>query len=113
MPEGKADSEIIKERKALENNMTTNPSRRKLFKVFGITLAAAPLLVASKHALATKNLDIRAKLKYQDSPQDFMNCLNCLEFLPGRSDLDFGRCRKIPGDTEIAPNGYCIAWVGI
>jgi hypothetical protein len=33
-----------------------------------------------------------------------------MQFVPGKTPKAMGGCNAIPGDTEISPEGYCIAW---
>ena len=90
--------------------MNTNLNRRRLLKSAGIALAWVPLVAVTQEASASSNPTIRAKVKYQDVPMDEKNCSSCLEFIPGKSDKDLGRCKVIPDDDEISPNGYCSLW---
>ncbi len=53
---------------------------------------------------------MRQQLQYQNTPEGAMSCRSCLEFLAGNSEQQAGRCKLIPDDDEIAPNGYCIKW---
>jgi hypothetical protein len=34
-----------------------------------------------------------------------------MQFVPGKTPKDKGGCKILPGDTEIAPAGFCVAWV--
>ncbi len=70
--------------------------------------AAALLCLFSGEASAKTNVSLRQTFQYQGMPKDGMSCSNCLEFIAG--DKDLGRCRVIPGDDEISPNGYCTKW---
>jgi hypothetical protein len=90
--------------------MDTDPMRRKFLKSVGLSFVLVPLVAFSRHAGATTNSDMRAQLKYQNSPKDNMSCTTCLEFIPGKTDKDLGRCKVIPADDEISPNGYCTKW---
>ena len=90
--------------------MSTNLTRRRLLKTTGLAIALIPLVGMSRQARASTNAELRARLQYQDTPKDDKNCSSCLEFIPGKTDKDPGGCKKIPGDDEIAPNGYCILW---
>jgi len=90
--------------------MKTNPQRRRFMKSAGTALALASLGPIGRTAHAGINPTLRAQLQYQDSPKDGKTCLTCLEFIPGASDDAPGGCKRIPGDTEIAPQGFCIAW---
>ncbi len=90
--------------------MIANLTRRKLLRTFGIALAAVPVIAVSQRAQASTNPDLRAKLKYQDTPLGDQSCANCLAFQPGKTDKDPGKCKVIPGDDEISPRGYCTGW---
>ena len=89
--------------------MSTNLSRRKFLQTASVALALIPLVV-TRPARANTNAPVRAKLKYQDTPNNDMSCASCLEFIPGKTDKDLGGCRVIPGDDEIAPSAYCTSW---
>lgn len=82
-----------------------NPSRRNLLKAGCIALAMIPVV-----ATAAKNDSMRASTKYKDSPEGDKKCSDCVQFVPGKSPKDLGGCKIFPGDTEVSPNGYCIAW---
>lgn len=82
-----------------------NPSRRKMLKAGGLTLAMIPVV-----AMAAKNDAMRASMKYKDSPEGDKSCSNCVQFVPGKSPTDLGGCKIFPGDTEVSPKGYCVAW---
>ncbi len=69
---------------------------------------ATLLFLFAREASAQTNSSVRAEFQYQGKPKEGMNCSSCLEFIPG--DKDLGRCRVIPGDDEISPNGYCTKW---
>jgi hypothetical protein len=82
-----------------------NPSRRKMLKVGGLSLAMIPVV-----AMAAKNDAMRASMKYKDSPEGDKSCANCVQFVPGKTPTDLGGCKIFPGDTEVSPKGYCVAW---
>lgn len=82
-----------------------NQSRRNLLKLGGIALALAPVA-----ALAAKNEGMRTSMKYKDSPEGDKRCDNCLQWVPGKTPTDLGGCKLFPGDTEVSPKGYCVAW---
>jgi len=86
-------------------------SRRQFLKIGGATLAVIPLIVASGSAGAATNAAIRSALKYQDKPEGDKSCSNCVHFVPGPSAQGPGGCKIMVGDTEISPQGYCVAWV--
>lgn len=84
--------------------------RRQFLKLGGVTLAMLPVLAASGQADAATNAALRTSLKYQDKPNGDKSCAKCMQFVPGASANGPGSCKIIPGDTEISPHGYCIAW---
>ena len=84
-------------------------SRRIILKA--AALAAVPLTFYSAASLAAKNDATRTALKYQPTPNAGKQCSGCVQFVPGKTPKDNGGCKAIPNDTEIAPTGYCIAWV--
>ncbi|HWS63222.1 MAG TPA: high-potential iron-sulfur protein [Steroidobacteraceae bacterium] len=86
-------------------------SRRQFLKIGGATLAVIPLIVASGSAGAATNAAMRSALKYQDKPEGDKSCSNCVQFVPSPSAQGPGGCKIMPGDTEISPQGYCMAWV--
>lgn len=90
--------------------MHNDITRRQFLKSAGIALVLIPLVTLSKQAMASTNAKVRAELKYQNSPKDGMSCSACLEFIPGKTDKDLGKCKVIPEDDEISPNGYCTKW---
>jgi len=83
----------------------TNQSRRNVLKLGGAALALMPVV-----AFAAKNDGMRASMKYKDTPEGDKRCDNCVQFVPGKSAADLGGCKIFPGDTEISPKGYCVAW---
>jgi hypothetical protein len=90
--------------------MSTNLKRRQFLKTASLALVLMPIVTYSRQARANTNSKVRTDLKYQDVPKNDMNCTSCLEFIPGKTDQDFGMCKVIPGDNEISPNGYCTKW---
>lgn len=82
-----------------------NESRRKMLKLGGMALAMIPVV-----AVAAKNEGIRKSMQYQDKPNGDKKCADCTQFVPGKTATDMGGCKVFPGDTEISPNGYCMAW---
>ena len=85
--------------------------RRDFLKIGGAVVAVIPLLSASRWADAATNATMRTSLKYQDKPNGDQKCSTCVQFVPGKTPKAMGGCNAIPGDTEISPEGYCIAWV--
>lgn len=84
---------------------SSNTERRHFLKIGGAVLAAIPVLAVSGHAAAAQNAAMRTSLKYQPKPEGDKQCSNCLQFAPANG------CKLMPGDTEIAANAYCVAWV--
>lgn len=82
-----------------------NQSRRNMLKLGGMALAMIPVV-----AFAAKNDALRTAMKYQTTPLAEKECSNCAQFVPGKTPKDLGGCKVLPGDTEIAPKGYCVAW---
>lgn len=85
--------------------------RRQFLKFAGAALAAIPVLSVTGTAAAATNAAMRGSLKYQDKPLADKACAGCAQFIPGKSARDKGGCKLMPGDTEISPQGYCVAWV--
>ena len=91
--------------------MSNNQSqRRKFLKIGAATIAMIPVMVVSGKANAATNAALRGSLKYQPTPLGDKNCANCLQFVPSATSKDLGGCKIMPGDTEIAAQGYCAAW---
>lgn len=93
----------------MNDNIKT--SRRQFLKIGGAALAMIPVLAMSKNALAGTNASMRAAMKYQDKPSGDKHCATCSHFVPGKTPKSLGGCQIIPGDTEISPQGYCVAWI--
>lgn len=55
-------------------------------------------------AFAAKNEGMRTTMKYKDTPEGDKNCANCVQFVAPNG------CKLFPGDTEVSPKGYCVAW---
>jgi hypothetical protein len=87
------------------------PSRRQFLKLGGAALAMIPVMTLSGNAMATVNAGMRASMKYQDKPNGAKHCAGCMQFVPGKSATAPGGCKIFAGDTEVSPNGYCVAWV--
>ncbi len=92
----------------MEENL--KPSRRQFLKIGGAALAMIPVLAVSGKAMATTNSAMRTSMKYQGKPSGDKHCATCMQFTPGKTAKDLGGCKIFPGDTEIAPTGYCVAW---
>jgi hypothetical protein len=85
--------------------------RRRFLKMGAAALAMVPVVVIPGRAAAATNAAVRASLKYQGKPEGDKSCATCLQFVPGPAAKDLGGCKVMAGDTEISPQGYCIAWV--
>jgi hypothetical protein len=86
-------------------------SRRRFLALGGSALTVLPILAVSGNATAATNAALRTSLKYQAKPEGDKQCSNCMQFVPGKTPKDLGGCKIMAGDTEIAPNAYCAAWV--
>lgn len=82
-----------------------HPTRRNLLKLGGLALAMIPVA-----AIAAKNDAMRTSTKYKDTPDGDKKCIDCVQFVPGKTPKDQGGCKIYPGDTEVSPNGSCIAF---
>lgn len=81
-------------------------TRRKVLKLGGAALAMIPVV-----AMAAKNDAMRTSMKYVDESADkTKQCSGCVQFVPGKTAKDKGGCKIFPGDTEVSPTGYCVAW---
>jgi High potential iron-sulfur protein len=85
-------------------------SRRIWLKTATGAALVSPLILLAGTAHAAKNDSLRTSLQYKDAPNGTKQCSGCAQFVPGKTAKDKGGCKIIPGDTEIAPNGSCIAW---
>lgn len=90
--------------------MSPDCHRRKLLTSAGVLLVLAPFATLPRKAEAATNPALREQFKYQSGPMEGKSCISCLEFVPGKTEKDLGGCRRIPGDDQIAPDGYCLLW---
>ena len=80
-----------------------NQTRRTLMKMGGAAIAMIPVV-----AFAAKNDAMRNSMKYVDKAGDPAKpCSTCMHFVAGSP---LGGCKLFPGDTEVNPNGSCVAW---
>ena len=86
-------------------------ARRRMLKLGGAALAMIPVMAVSGKTYAATNAAMRASFKYQNKPAGDKDCRGCVQFTPGKTAKALGGCKLYPGDTEISPNGYCLAWV--
>jgi hypothetical protein len=90
--------------------MDTDFNRRRWCRQAGQALLLVPVLALARPARAATNDTLRAQLHYQDRPKEAMECSNCVDFIAGATAQARGGCKRIPGDDQIAPAGYCDAW---
>ena len=92
--------------------MPDHPAPRRTVLKLAVGLGSATLLAGvAGPAAAAKNDAMRGAFKYQDTPNAGKQCSGCLQFVPGKAPADKGGCKVIAGDTEIAPTGWCAAFV--
>jgi hypothetical protein len=85
-------------------------SRRQFLKVGGAAIVMIPVAALSGNVMASTNAAMRTAMKYQDKPNGDKQCSGCIQFVPGKTPKDLGGCKIFPGDTEVSPHGYCVAW---
>jgi hypothetical protein len=90
--------------------MDPHLGRRRWCRQAGTALMLVPVLALTRPARAATNDVLRAQLHYQDQPKDGLACSSCVDFIAGATAQARGGCQRIPGDDQIAPNGYCDAW---
>lgn len=95
----------------MKNSEKLNQPRRTWLNAIAGIAVAAPLGMFTREAYSAQNAAVRQALKYQDTPKPPQQCSNCAQFVPGKTPKDNGGCTVIPGDTEIAPSGWCVAWI--
>lgn len=86
-------------------------SRRIWLKTATGAALVSPLALMSRTSLAAKNDALRSSLKYQETPNGTKQCSGCMQFVPGKTPKDKGSCKILPGDTEVSPTGFCVAFV--
>jgi len=85
-------------------------ARRHFLKLGGAAIAAIPVMMLANNASAATNAGMRGAMKYQDKPNAGKSCADCMQFVAGKTPTDLGGCKLFAGDTEVSPNGYCVAW---
>jgi hypothetical protein len=85
-------------------------SRRIWLRLAAGAAMAAPLAALTTQARAARNDASRKALQYQDKPKDGAQCASCAQFIAGKTPKDPGGCKVIPGDMEISPTGWCVAY---
>ena len=93
------------------NNQKLNQPRRIWLRAAAGIAMAAPLGMFAREAASAQNTALRQALKYQDTPNAGKQCSTCAQFIAGKTPTDRGGCTIIPGDNEIAPSGWCVAWI--
>jgi hypothetical protein len=91
-------------------NENLKTSRRQFLKIGGAAIVMIPVAALSWNVMASTNAAMRTAMKYQDKPNGAKQCNGCMQFIPGKTPKDLGGCKIFPGDTEISPHGYCVAW---
>jgi hypothetical protein len=91
--------------------MHSNTPNRRRFILLGTATVAGTLLASG--VAAQTNAGLRSALKYQDTPKGPQRCDNCMHWVPGPTPTARGGCKVIPGDKEIAPQGWCTAWAAV
>jgi hypothetical protein len=85
--------------------MKETMTRRQMLKLGGAALLAIPVLGVVGNAQAAQNAAVRTAMKYQGKPgPEGKKCSTCLQFVAPTG------CKIIPGDNEIAAEGYCVGW---
>ncbi|NDP48454.1 MAG: twin-arginine translocation signal domain-containing protein [Sulfuriferula multivorans] len=87
-----------------------SPSRRQFLKMGSAAIVMIPAVAVSGNVMAATNSQMRTAMKYQDKPNGEKKCATCIQFVPGKTASSAGGCKIFPGDTEISPHGYCVAW---
>jgi hypothetical protein len=85
-------------------------ARRQFIKIGCAAMTVIPLLALADKAAAASNEGLRNAMKYQNNPSGEKACGGCLLFVSGKSAKALGGCKLFPGDAEISPTGYCVAW---
>jgi hypothetical protein len=86
------------------------PARRQFLKMGSVAIAMIPIVALTGNAFGATNAAMRTSMKYQETPNADKDCGNCLQFVPGKTPKDLGGCKIFPGDTEVSPKGFCVAW---
>lgn len=81
-------------------------SRRELIKliVCGFTVPFIGSLANKAEAAKTS----KALVKYQDTPNGNKKCSDCIQFIPGETSDDKGKCKIVEG--SISSQGWCTAF---
>ena len=88
-------------------------TRRQFLKVGGAALVTLPVLAISGNAFAATNAAMRTTMQYQDKPSGEKHCATCIQFVSGKTPSDLGGCKIFPGDTEVSPKAFCVAWAAM
>lgn len=91
------------------NAVTRRGALRVAAQATGLVAVQVAGLAASRPASAQPyGQTPKTVVKYQDTPKDGHDCLNCAQFIPGTSAGGNGHCKLVAGD--ISPHGWCIVW---
>lgn len=92
----------------MENVANKSVSRRSFLKGAALlaSIAVVPAAMVSKEAAAAKMA--KAALQYQDKPKGGLECVNCVQYVAGKSAKANGTCNVVEG--EISPHGWCLAY---
>lgn len=85
-------------------------TRRAAMKRVLITaagLAAGWTAVSARPAQAAGSVP-KGAVGYQDTPNGNQRCLNCSQFVPGKTPSSLGSCNIVAG--QISPNAWCNVW---
>ena len=93
----------------MEDFNSKKMSRRSILKGAALLagIAIVPAVVASKGASAASKAS-QAAMHYQGHPNGQLECVNCTQFIPGKSAKANGTCKVVEG--SISPHGYCLAF---
>ena len=92
----------------MDNSKNQHVSRRSFLKGAALlaSIAVVPAVVVSKDAAAAKMA--KAALQYQDQPKGGLECVNCVQYVAGKSAKANGACNVVEG--AINPQGWCLAY---
>lgn len=83
-------------------------SRRSMLKVGAAAFTGAVMLPILGMQTAAAAKATKEAMKYQDTPKDGQKCVDCTQWIPGKSPDAMGECKVVEG--EISPEGWCIAF---
>lgn len=83
-------------------------SRRSFVKSAALMAGGVVLAGTNIRPASAQQKLAQAVVKYQNTPNGTKECLNCMQFIPGKTSDATGSCKVVDG--SINPHGYCIAW---